>query len=108
MGVQRSEYLGDGKGDFFVRSPSFCRLLEVNAARPQAIDRFSGLNPWNFSGSAQVLILTMSGSPRRFKILLHRFFQRRWGRPADIDVRFALFSREAVEGNSIEEPSRHD
>jgi hypothetical protein len=30
------------------------------------------------------------------------------GRPADIDVRFALFSREAVEGNSIEEPSRHD
>jgi hypothetical protein len=35
---RRSEYLGDCTGDFFVKSPSFCRLLEVNAARSQAID----------------------------------------------------------------------
>src|SRR5262245_63103031 len=35
---RRSKYLGDGTGDFFVTSPSFCRLLEVNAARSQAID----------------------------------------------------------------------
>src|SRR5262249_30107250 len=35
---RRSEYLGDCTGDFFVKMPSFCRLLEVNAVRSQAID----------------------------------------------------------------------
>ena len=50
MGVQRSEYLGDGTGDFFVRSPSFCRLLEVNAARSQAIDHVLRAESLEFLG----------------------------------------------------------
>jgi len=51
---RRNEYLGDCTCDFFVKSPSFCRLLEVNAAS-QAIDYV--LRADNLSSSARVLIL---------------------------------------------------
>ena len=45
---------------------------------------------------------------QRVCLCLHRFFQRHWGPPTDIDVLFALLSREPMEGNSIEELSRHE
>jgi len=69
---------------------------------------FSGREPWNFRLSSRVLILTLSeGSRRSTNVLQHRCFQPWRCRPADIEIRFFAVLHEAMEGNTIEEPSRH-